>query len=97
MFGLRQFKRSYLFTVYYRKNDFGFERYGLFVTKQNGGAVTRNKIKRQVRMMIDGVSDYTKSLDLIVVVSKKYDVNQYNENANELTQLLSTIRSKNEQ
>ena len=96
IFDKRVCKRSNLFTIYYRKNDYGFERYGLLVTKKNGIAVTRNKIKRQVRMMIDKVSDYSKPLDVIVVVSKRYDINQYTENENELTTLLSRIRSENE-
>jgi len=89
-------ERGSVFIVYYKKNDFGFERYGLLVTKKNGIAVIRNKIKRQVRMMVDKVSDFTKSIDVIIVVRQRYDVNQYEENEKELTLLLSKIRSKNE-
>src|SRR5574344_1188807 len=95
IFDKRVCKRSNLFTIYYRKNDYGFERYGLLVTKKNGIAVTRNKIKRQVRMMIDKVSDYSKPLDIIFVVSKRYDINHYTENEHALPPLLSRIRSKN--
>ena len=65
------FLKDNLFKVYFRKNEYGFERYGLLVTKKNGIAVIRNKIKRQVRTIIDKVSDYSKSLDVIVVVSKR--------------------------
>lgn len=84
------------FAVYYVKNDFNFERYGLLVTKKNGIAVTRNKIKRQVRMMIDKITDYSLSLDFIVVVKRKFDINKYQENENELVSILSSIRSTNE-
>jgi len=91
------FKNSEDFAVYYRKNDFNFERYGILVTKKNGIAVIRNKIKRQVRMMIDQVSDYSLSLDVIVVVKKKYNTLNFKQNETELTSLLSTIRSINEQ
>ncbi len=90
------FKKNDLFKIYFRKNEYGFERYGLLVTKKNGIAVIRNKIKRQVRMVIDKVSDYSKSLDVIVVVSKRYDVNQFEENKKELTTLLSQVRSEYE-
>ncbi len=90
------FKKNDLFKVYFRKNKYGFERYGLLVTKKNGIAVTRNKIKRQVRTVIDKVSDYSKSLDVIVVVSKRYDINQFKENEKELTTLLSQVRSEYE-
>lgn len=89
-------KRNDLFKIYYRENEYGFERYGLLVTKKNGIAVTRNKIKRQVRTVIDKVSDYSKSLDVIVVVSKRYDINQFKENEKELTTLLSQVRSEYE-
>lgn len=88
------FVKNELYKVYFRKNEYGFERYGLLVTKKNGIAVTRNKIKRQVRTIIDKVSDYSKSLDVVVVVSKRYDTNQYKENEIELTTLLSKIRSE---
>ena len=47
-------------------------------------------------MVIDKVSDYSKSLDVIVVVSKRYDVNQFEENKKELTTLLSQVRSEYE-
>ena len=89
-------ERGDLFTICFKKNDFGFERYGLLVTKKNGIAVIRNKIKRQVRMMVDKVSDYTIPIDVIVVVKQRYDINQYEENEKQLTLLLSKIRSKNE-
>lgn len=90
----RNFKRSNIFKIYYRKNDYGFERYGLLVTKRNGIAVIRNKIKRQVRTIVDQASDYSKALDVIVVVTKRYDTNQFSENEKELASLLQEIRSE---
>lgn len=77
---LRKFKRNALFIIYFRKNDYGYTRIGLLVSKKNGNAVTRNKIKRQIRSMIDELCDYTKNIDLIILVSKNYDISKYNEN-----------------
>lgn len=94
IFDNKQYLRGNVFTVYYRTNDYGFERFGLLVTKKNGIAVIRNKIKRQVRTIVDKVSNYEKSLDIIIVVSKRYDIFKYSENEMELTKILSKIRSK---
>lgn len=77
---LRKFKRNALFIIYFRKNDYGYTRIGLLVSKRNGNAVTRNKIKRQIRSMIDELTDYTKNIDLIILISKNYDISKYNEN-----------------
>ncbi len=77
---LRKFKRNALFIIYFRKNDYGYTRIGLLVSKKNGNAVTRNKIKRQIRSMIDELTDYTKNIDLIILISKNYDISKYNEN-----------------
>ena len=77
---LRKFKRNALFIIYFRKNDYGYTRIGLLVSKKNGNAVIRNKIKRQIRSMIDQLTDYTKNIDLIILISKNYDIYKYNEN-----------------
>ncbi len=77
---LRKFKRNALFIIYFRKNDYGYTRIGLLVSKKNGNAVIRNKIKRQIRSMIDQLTDYTKNIDLIILISKNYDISKYNEN-----------------
>ena len=36
-------------TVYFRKNDLPYNRFGISVSKKNGGAVQRNRIKRIFR------------------------------------------------
>ena len=45
-------KKSKYFSVYYRKNNKS-NRYGITVPKKTGPAVTRNKIKRRVKNIID--------------------------------------------
>lgn len=90
----RHFKRSRVFTVYFRQNEFGFERYGILITKKNGNAVVRNKIKRQIRSIIDNSTDFSNSYDIIVVVSKKYSIDEFSNNNVELTTILTSIREK---
>lgn len=90
---LRNFKRNEIYTVYFRKNDFGYSRVGLLVTKKNGNAVTRVKIKRQVRAIVDSCLEYKKvSKDFIIVINKKYSVDEFNKNKDLLVNLINSIK-----
>ena len=94
---LRHFKRNDLFCVYFRDNSCDHTRVGLLVTKRNGNAVTRVKIKRQTRSIVDSVFDYKKAMDVIIVINKKYDVNEFEKNKIALTSILtSLLGEKNE-
>jgi len=84
--------RSNSYTVYYRKKDDELTRIGILVGKRNGIAVTRNKIKRQVRMIIDSVITYNEKIDIVVAISSNYDCNKFDENKNELTKLLNNLK-----
>lgn len=90
---LRNFKRNEIYTVYFRKNDFGYSRVGLLVTKKNGNAVTRVKIKRQVRAIVDSCLEYKNvSKDFIIVINKKYSVDEFNKNKDLLANLINSIK-----
>lgn len=88
---IRNFKRNSLFTIYYRGNTQNKTRIGLLVSKKNGNSVTRNKIKRQIREVIQSSIDYNKNIDLIIVISKNYDVNYFEKNSLLLKNLLNDI------
>ncbi len=97
IFDLRKFKRNEIFTVYYRKNEFGYSRVGLHVSKKNGIAVKRVKIKRQVRAILDKCLNYKNyNLDLVVVISKKYNPEEFNQNEKLLVDLIKKITSVEE-
>lgn len=90
---LRNFKRNEIYTVYFRKNDFGYSRVGLLVTKKNGNAVTRVKIKRHVRAIVDSCLEYKNvSKDFIIVINKKYSVDEFNKNKDLLVNLINSIK-----
>lgn len=90
---LQNFKRNEIYTVYFRKNDFGYSRVGLLVTKKNGNAVTRVKIKRQVRAIVDSCLEYKNvSKDFIIVINKKYSVDEFNKNKDLLVNLINSIK-----
>lgn len=82
-----------IFNVYFRNNEFGYARVGILVSKKNGIAVTRVKIKRQVRTVIDEILDYPNvSKDFIVVVRPTYKTDEFQENRIKLIKLFNSIK-----
>jgi len=60
-------------------------RVGISVSKKLGNAVKRNKIKRQLRMMIDELYDYkSEKKDLLVIVRANYNKQKYLNNKKDL-------------
>ncbi len=88
----RKFKKSSSFTIYYQLSENPFPRVGLLVGKKNGIAVIRNKIKRQVRVFVDKYIDDDLNLNLIIAMTKNYDVSKFNENEEEFKKLINSIK-----
>ena len=80
--------RSEHFSLYALPSELGYTRFGLAVGKANGGAVTRVRIKRQVRAMIAKRDDYSSSLDVIIVIRPNFKETEFHENELELNALL---------
>ena len=80
------------FVVYYSENELDHLRVGLSVGKKMGNAVVRNKIKRQVRMMIDNLCDFKINGDVIVITKTNYHNNSFEENKLYLSQLLKKVK-----
>jgi len=59
--------------IYYDKNELNINRYGISVSKKLGNAVMRNKIKRQLKNIIDKNENlFKKSQDYIIIVKKTF-------------------------
>lgn len=71
--------RSKFFSFYILKNELGYTRIGISVPKKSGNAVIRNKIKRQIRAMCARNCDYSKSLDLVIIIKKAYTTDNFAE------------------
>lgn len=84
------------FIIYYLKNNNGHARIGISVSKKLGKAIVRNKVKRQVRMMIQQIIDFNDSYDYIVIVRNKYLDLDFNSNLNELKYLYRKILKRME-
>lgn len=70
--------------------------YGISVGKKLGPAATRNKIKRQVRMMVKQLlKTYGDAkIEVIIMVRSKFQSQDYQKNYQELENLLKKITNK---
>ena len=77
------------FVIYTKSKKLEHARVGISVSKKLGNAVTRNKIKRQVRMMFLEVFDYKQiKFDVICIVRQKYLGKSFQDNQTELENLI---------
>lgn len=81
-----------VFVVYSNKNEEGLTRIGISVGKRLGNAVARNKVKRQLRMMLQESCNMEVPVDLIVIVRKRYHEQNYAENKMYLLDLLKKVK-----
>ena len=75
------------FVLYSLKNECEHMRIGFSVSKKLGNAVTRNRIKRQVREMAREVFDSNRSNDYVLIVRVGYLENDFQTNLAALKQL----------
>lgn len=80
---------SVSFIVYYTDKIQDVSRVGISVSKKLGDAVTRNRIKRQIREMIKELIDFENCpVDLIIIARKSFLDNDYHTNKNDLEKAL---------
>lgn len=81
-------KKTCFFVSYRLANDLGYSRFGISVPKKIGNAVTRNKIKRQVRSAIGQSTSFEESVDIVFIVRKNYEINEFAQIKSEIQKLL---------
>jgi ribonuclease P protein component len=67
-------------------------RIGIAVSKKNGNAVTRVRIKRQVRAMVSRHFDLTHRLNIVVVIHSNFSPLEGKNNEEELAKALEQIK-----
>ena len=81
-------KKSSFFVLYKLDNELGYSRFGISVPKKTGNAVIRNRIKRQVRSAIGQSTNFEESVDIVLIIRKSYDINQFTRVKSEIQTLL---------
>ena len=78
-----------LYVIYIEKNE-NFDKYhfGISVSKKVGNAVTRNKVKRQIKDIIDKYI-YQNNFNCIIIVKKEISLSNYNEKKEKLFLVIS--------
>ena len=83
---------SNLFVVYYKEKEEERNRVGISVSKKMGNAVVRNKLKRQVRMMVQEIGCLESDVDILILVRKAYLANTYDINKKGLETLVKKVK-----
>jgi len=69
-------------------------RVGITVKNKIGNAVVRNKVKRQIRMMIKEIYNFNEDFDSILLVKEDFIKNSYKNNKNNLERLYKQVTIK---
>ena len=88
----QKFVSNKIFCIYFDPDNELFSRVCISVSKKLGIAVKRNRIKRQVREMIQKIFNFDIRMDYVVVVRQKYLEYTFQENLKHLETCYLKIR-----
>lgn len=90
----KKFYNKY-YSIYYKDNNLNTVRFGISVGKKVGNAVIRNKIKRQLKNIIDKNKNLFKNnTDYIIIVRRSILYCNFDEKEQYLKELLSSRYAK---
>ena len=88
----RRFKTNKTYSLYVKKKAREQNRFGISSPKKIGNAVVRNKIRRQVRMMLLEIDCFDQPYDGIILVRKQFLEQSYEQNRIDLEKLIKTVK-----
>ena len=92
---IMSYKRFYAcpsFVIYVKPRKLDHARVGISVGKKMGNAVARNKVKRQVRSMVQDLYSFDENFDTIILVRVKYHEENYINNKKLLERLIKKVK-----
>ena len=90
----RNGKSNNYFIINKDKNSENISKFGITFIKHIGNAVTRNKIKRRIKSIIDNNKVYEKGYSYIIIAKKTVLDLKYNEMEKELINLFNKLKGE---
>ena len=84
------------FILYYDDNNQNHIRVGITVSSRYGGAVLRNKVKRQVRSILQTFMDPNLLVDVVIIIRNGYKTEEYQNNSSDLQKLWNQVKKEKE-
>ncbi len=88
----KRFYSSPSFVIYVKPRKEEYARVGISAGKKLGKAVIRNKVKRQVRMMVQDIYSFEENFDTIILVRVKYHEENFANNKKLLERLVKKVK-----
>lgn len=83
--------RNDSYVLHIAQNNLPYTRVGVSVSTKLGCAVVRNRVKRQIRAIVDSLVDYDKqSFDIVIIARKSFLDVDFNDNKSLLSELFLT-------
>lgn len=87
-----QVNKNRFFVVYHLETTLGHPRVGISASKKLGNAVVRNRIRRQIRVMLSQTLTLQESYDILVIVRLEFKNQTFEQNFAKLTEIIDAIR-----
>ena len=85
--------KSNLFVIYLEKNTNYIYKFGISASKKVGNAVTRNRVKRQIKSILDK-NIYKNNFNCIIIIKKDIIDKSFDEMSKDLNILINKLNIK---
>lgn len=85
--------KSNLFVIYLEKNTNDIYKFGISASKKVGNAVTRNRVKRQIKSILDK-NIYKNNFNCIIIIKKDIIYKSFDEMSKDLNILINKLNIK---